>query len=581
VTRIASPLLVVLVLACCAGTVRAASLERGAWLSVKGRPGPSASLEASSIEPSEADEIEIRGRLSMLDFEAGSLRIGPVAARLDENTDFDDEKGRNLPSSEFAAGDHVKVTLEPLAEGGFRVEEVKKRAGSSEKIRIDAPVDSTRPLISTDVRFRMLGLEIVADDGTDWEGGLRAPRLVDDDEDARPSENISLGPAGTLSGEVRLDLKGEDNFDLALSRPDDLETARLRAEFEWTFPSTESVEGMLELRAQSEWVLHDELGDEDAQDESLRLGETWVAFKGLFDGIGRLELGRNRWDDGRDWWYRANLDSIRLNLDWERVSLQLAVAEQLLDPPSSLEDVRHHLLRLELRPASRHELALIVLDRRDRGAGDRFEPLYYGLHAEGRFAERFEYRFDYGLARGSNEGVPLRAQAFDLTLLAELPGRWAPTLTLGCALGSGDGDFGDGVDRTFRQSGLHDNNAKFGGVTSLRYYGEVLEPELANLRVRTIGFSLRPRDWCSFDLFWHGYEQDEPSGALIDSGAGEDRRLNLTDKDVGEEWDLVFAWERYEHWELEVNLGVFRPGAAFLGGADDAWGSSLKLKYVF
>ncbi len=565
-----------------AAPAAAAGLEPGSWLSVKGRPGPGDSLDASSIEPSEADALEVRGRLSTLDFERGELRIGPVSARLEEDTDFDDEKGHDLAQAEFAAGDYVKVTLEPSVEGGYRVVEVKKRAGSSEKIRIDAPVDLLRPVISTEIRFRMLGVEIIADDGTDWEGGLRTPRLAIDDEEARPAENISLGAAGTLSGEIRLDVKGERNYDLTTLLRDDLEAARLRTELEWTFPSSARVEGMLELRAQSIWVLHDEAGEEDDQQvEKLRLGETWVAFKDLFGGAGRLELGRNRWDDGRDWWYSGILDSVRLVLDWDRVRLELAVAEQLLDPPSFLEDVRHHLLRMDVQLAEQHELALLVFDRKDDDIDRDFSPRWYGLHAEGRLGNRFHYSLDYALARGSVEGLSLRAQAHDVTTVVDLPGRWKPTLTLGHAVGSGDDDPRDDVDRTFRQTGLHRNNYKFGGVTSLRYYGEVLRPELANLRVRTVGFAVRPRDWLSFELFWHDYEQDELSAALVDSSAGEDRRLNLVDADVGQEWDLVIGWERYEHWELELNAGVFRPGEAFLGGTEDAWLSSLKLKFVF
>ena len=54
---------------------------------------------------------------------------------------------------------------------------------------------------------------------------------------------------------------------------------------------------------------------------------------------------------------------------------------------------------------------------------------------------------------------------------------WRPSLTMGFALGSGDSNGADSELRTYRQTGLEDNNDVFSGVTSFRYYGEVLAPE--------------------------------------------------------------------------------------------------------
>jgi hypothetical protein len=470
----------------------------------------------------------------------------------------------------------VKATLQPLPDGRLRVQELKHRSGWSEKTRIEGPVEEVRPIVTTDVRFRLLGVEVVAAEETDWEGGLPPPTLVVDDDDARPADRISLGRAGWLSGEVRLDLKSEKNYDLTHRLRDDLTRLRLRADFEWTLPSTRHVAAAAELRTQAEWVLHDEEGDSESDDQ-VSLGETWVLFRDLAGGRLSVHAGRTRWDDRRDWWYDARLDSVRVYLDLKRLRLELGVAEQLVEPTRRLEDARHHHLRLDLRLAKRHRLALIVLDRDDLGDGPGFAPTWFGLHAEGRVRRRLEYWTELAFARGSIGGVDVSAHAWDVGATVFLPGRARPAITVGRAYGSGDADPCDGTSRTFRQTGLHANSGRWGGATSFRYYGEVLRPELANLSIDTIGFGVRPRDWLSVDLAWHRYEQDEPSAALVGADAGSRRRLNLVDTDVGEEWDLVFA----EHWELELDVGVFRPGAAFLGDRDDAWGTFLKLKYVF
>ena len=70
------------------------------------------------------------------------------------------------------------------------------------------------------------------------------------------------------------------------------------------------------------------------------------------------------------------------------------------------------------------------------------------------------------------------------------------------------------MDHAFRQTGIQDNNDKFGGVTSFKYYGELLEPELSNLHILTAGIGRRFGRRMSLDLIYHNYRQDE---ALYDT----------------------------------------------------------------
>ena len=57
--------------------------------------------------------------------------------------------------------------------------------------------------------------------------------------------------------------------------------------------------------------------------------------------------------------------------------------------------------------------------------------------------------------------------------------------------------------------------------------------------------------------------------------------LNLIDKEVGREWDLVVGFEEIRHLEFELDLGYFEPGDAFLGPTDPAVSARLKVKTVF
>ena len=153
-----------------------------------------------------------------------------------------------------------------------------------------------------------------------------------------------------------------------------------------------------------------------------------------------------------------------------------------------------------------------------------------------------------------------------------------PSLYFGYALGEGDGDFSDGVDGNFRQSGLQRNNDRFDGVAGFRYYGTLMRPELSNMQIWTAGVGVRPSERSSVDLLFHSYRQDVPFPLLRDSRLRYDP--NGVDPDLGVGIDLVVGLEDWRPWEFEIDLGWFSPGGAFTD-ASAAWYLLFQAKYSF
>src|SRR5262249_40724325 len=124
---------------------------------------------------------------------------------------------------------------------------------------------------------------------------------------------------------------------------------------------------------------------------------------------------------------------------------------------------------------------------------------------------------------------------------------------------------------------------KFGGVTTFKYYGELIDPELSNLGIFTLGVGTLLSDWVSLDLVYHTYKQDvaqkELSFPPTDSSL---RRATLSglDADVGSEIDLIFGYRRFESWDLEIVGAYFDSGDAFTVG-DDAEYLKVQLRYRF
>jgi hypothetical protein len=174
----------------------------------------------------------------------------------------------------------------------------------------------------------------------------------------------------------------------------------------------------------------------------------------------------------------------------------------------------------------------------------------------------------------------VRGWALDAGLTWILPVFAEPRITVGYAIGSGDGSPDEGADRSFRQTGLHSNAPGFGGVRRFRQYGLLLDPELSNLSVLTLGVGCSLLQSSSLDLVYHRYRLQEPAASL--RSARIDTTLNGRDRDLGEAFDLVLGLEEWERVEVEVAGSVFQAGPAF--GIDDhkwVWGGLLTFSVAF
>jgi alginate production protein len=181
--------------------------------------------------------------------------------------------------------------------------------------------------------------------------------------------------------------------------------------------------------------------------------------------------------------------------------------------------------------------------------------------------------------RGENGPRKIRAIGFDIGATYEFNVAFEPSLTLGYAFGSGDDEPADNIDENFRQTGLQDNEAKFNGVVKLKYYGEMIDPELSNLAIATVGVGIRPTHTTSLDLVYHYYRQDEASEEVRDAEI--DEQPNGFNVDLGQEIDLVAGYRIKPHHKGSLVIGYFIPGNVFPDDADPALFTKLEIQYEF
>jgi len=143
----------------------------------------------------------------------------------------------------------------------------------------------------------------------------------------------------------------------------------------------------------------------------------------------------------------------------------------------------------------------------------------------------------------------------------EMPSVWHPSFTLGYAYGSGKAGSSEARDTGFRQTGMQDNNDKFRGVASFRYYGELFDPELSNLQILTAGFGIRFFERSSIDFVYHNYKQAVAAPFFHDVDFKRDP--DGLSRDIGQEWDLIVGVEDLMPVEFKLVGSIFQPGDAF------------------
>ena len=399
-------------------------------------------------------------------------------------------------------------------------------------------------------------------------------------EDSSAEFSDSIFKSFEFGGSVEFAYEHLRNFDLDRSEPDDLDVVPVELELEVWFEPSDYFSAYLRSQLTRQFVLREE-GNQDVKITQLLINEAFVTAREPNLGLSLL-VGRQLFEDERQWLYEAELDAIRGIYRNPSLVIELSASRNALLADQDLlndvdeESTNNYILYGAYRLNEEITVGAYGIVDEDRGNNDT-RTVLLGVMATGTLAEHFTYWSNAALARGKEDDVKVRGYGVDIlsTYDFELP--LSPRIIAGYAFGSGDSDPDDDQDGAFRQSGLQDNEAEVSSLVAFQYYGEVLNPELSNMSIFTAGVGARPRDDLSTDLIYHYYIQDVASDELRDSDinadpAGESRRL-------GSEIDLVVGFVGVENLEVRGFLGYFLPGRAFEEGSDNAFLARIEFEY--
>jgi len=471
-----------------------------------------------------------------------------------------------------------------------RIDDIRKVEGGWEAtvmifrvfLQEDTPVEHKKPV----AEFELAAARKV---GT-------GTKELERDEDDVFGKGIAITDTLRLMGQIEGKTTVEQNFNLDRAQDRDRRDVDLPVRLRMTWTPGEKLRGQVEVRYTHQFR-HDETstGNLDEVNHSGAFGETWLQFLDLWGNEGfDVTVGRQDFDDPREWIYDQNLDALRLT--WIRPTWRLDVASAtLLTDGSDRDQESNNFIAYLSNNNSDEHLALWTVYR-DIGSFDASNgpiPDETSLHLGARILGEWlpdtavwaDFAYEMGDrplfdSLGNSTGVDADVSAWAYDVGAT----WSPSFadplyfTAGYALGRGDGD-----DGTFRQTGFQDNTDRWGGVTSFQYYGELINPELSNLGILTLGVGAIVAERTSLDLVFHTYTQDEAKAEyspLPQRDADLKARPNGIDADLGWEADLILGYRRFRSWDLEIVGATFDPSAGF-DASDPAYLLKVQLRYRF
>jgi alginate production protein len=404
------------------------------------------------------------------------------------------------------------------------------------------------------------------------------------DPDEPPETRYQLAPHLTFGAELELDFEYRKNLGLD-DRPDNDASALVpELSVAFSFDPHPSFQAFLNLAIARAVVWKTEAGQSrPSEDIALELKEAFILLRSLPGGLS-LQVGRQRFEDERQWLYDEELDAVRLWLHRGPLTAELSLSRDGLVRKDLLSSAPRDEINNYVLSASYRLLPDLTIEAyaimRDDLAASRNRPVFLGVRSRGEPVEDLDYWLELGYAGGWDGSTRISGWGIDLGATYEWQVGPKPALTLGFAFGRGDRNAGDGTDGSFRQTGLQDNESDFGGATDFKYYGEVFDPELSNLAIVTAGVGIRPSDKISVDLVYHYYLQHRAAATLRNAGidaepSGRSRRL-------GSAVDLVLGLQEiYDRLELKAVVGYFSPGAAFPDRNGGAWVVRAEVQFRF
>lgn len=571
-----------------------ANLKVGQAFEIKGSYSDDAGFVASDLEAlPKPRKPKLRGELTSVDRKSRTISMYGVTMEISDKTEFVDDLADGSGFEKLRPGMRVEVSCKVNSKGQWEARRVKTRG-----VKKSNKVKGTLTHVAVDGKapdtIGISGLMIILErktDVTDPTSHLhQMEKEVLGDLSKSSANDLSSGimihDAVVLEGEYRHNLRNENQYDLGDERWEgDSDDTEFDIRMGATVFHSRNVRSRARFRLRKRYYLSNDQS-RPTQDIQAQFTELYVALRRPGGLKAALLIGRQNFDEPREWLFDEYLDAIRVYYyGLEPFLAEFAVIHALVPMKEKSETWTDIFGRLHYFINADNRLEAYFFKRSDSDDKRNREPVWYGLRYLGDIGSVVRPWVDLALMRGEDKGRKLDAWAYDFgaTIGYDNQDWFSPSITASLARASGDETGGDGVDNMFRQTGYQDNVDRLGGLTSVHYYGEILDPEFANIKVTTLGAAIHPYKGSSIEVLYHSLKQDRADTKLkgfelVRPAIG----TNGFEDNLGWEVDLYVAFPRiFDRVRAVWVLGFFSPGKAFEGivfpTMEDAFLNKLKV----
>lgn len=409
----------------------------------------------------------------------------------------------------------------------------------------------------------------------------RAPTLESINNAQSDTRSNNTIEAPRVGGSLALDLRQNEGQDAPgiLRRDTGRGELELTLDIEQALGDSASLEARLAIYTQRHT---DDRLDVDEEVEGYDLSRLFLQLNR--GNAFRLRLGRQSISDPMETIIDEALDGLQMRLDSGRIEFTLShTREDWFEASSVLrqDNIINTMGSVHFKPNKDSEWMPYILHRSAQSfdGSDAYETTWIGMQGIVEPDNSNVRYWIHGMGRDGevatdDEPEALGGFALDVGINYTFKGRMESTITLALAYATG----GSSSER-FRQSGLHSNDFALNDKNSFRYFGEVLDPELTNIQIITLGWGAEFfKNWQT-DLALHGYQQVEPEDNL--RGADLEFDPDGSNKELGIGADIIIAYEPTNALEIKATAGRFIPGDAFSEEQADAWLGQLEVEFSF
>lgn len=545
-------------------------VEPGTQVKVEGRLARSGGLTVERVRARDGDgQVRVESQIAAIEADGRRLKLLDFVIDVPATARVMDGETRLPGPSGLRVGDRVEVRGTTTGPNGITANRIRRspRIGSP-RDEIEAPLGR----IVDGKTFEVLGRTMqlargarFADERSNRPKGTALRR----DDDEQQIEAIRLGDWGVVGGRFETTLADRRNIDLdgARDRQSELQSV-LRTE----------VSARVGQRALA-YAKVDTTGGYALQPSTRLPTDVQVKEANLLLSVAgpvTVQAGRVRVRDPFEWFADDYVDAARVVVSTKRTSAEAGLSYGLVAPAAgrSRSDERQLFGSISHEFSRALTVAVRALARDDRTRHE--QPRWAFVQLSGRLGSA-RYWSNAAMRGGRSSALAFKGWAYDAG--ASMPvGARGPVATLGYAVASGDTDRSDSIDRTFRQTGLEDTETRLAGFKRLHTYGALLEPDLSNLRVTTLGLG---RQWASaaVDVVHHAYRQDVPRRTPASSSLG--LRPDGTRGWLGQEIDGLVTVRTSNGLDLSVLAGVYLPGPAQAAPARPAFFVRPQVQWFF